>query len=570
MFSALPLAFLLLLDVSVGECNIASHLVRRSAVERPDIFLQQLSRPSNLGPRDYSEANASSTVLSLALSDDGSSYYTVLQAGNISFRVAIDTGSSDFWLLSSACSESDACKSTPVYPLLYRSPSFGVINENQTVFSLSFADGSSSSGFLATETVQIGNLTSANQVFGLVNSSTVSLDSDISGVLGIGFPRLSTFSPLYVNSTPFVSGFAQEGKLNYPLFGFSLTRDDSGTIALGAIDANVVQNLSATEWHKVMPFSPFGNESDSSSYLQWVIRLPEIGANGTNIETEPTYPNITQTSLALIDVGTNGIFGPYQDVTRLFELMSEARLVDAEVGQWAVPCDTQQVLTFNFGSQRNLTLQPTDYLIGPVSSNPASCLAWPRALQNSGDGIDWQLGTPFLRTVYSIFSFGINDKEIPMVGFYPLSNVTTITENATDISSFFSSARATIATTLPNSLLPIPSATTPSYIFNTSVPATVGAIVTNALGDDNYSAILTGDIVNASALPVITPPPTLVTLILTDKSGAVSTSLEHVSTSSIALGIPPGQSSAFHSVGSVSISFFFGGLSILCGMLSIV
>ena len=49
----------------------------------------------------------------------------------------------------------------------------------------------------------------------------------------------------------------------------------------GAIDANVVQNLSAIEWHRVVPFSPFGNESDSSSYLQWVVRLPEIGVRAT-------------------------------------------------------------------------------------------------------------------------------------------------------------------------------------------------------------------------------------------------------------------------------------------------
>lgn len=53
--------------------------------------------------------------------------------------------------------------------------------------------------------------------------------------------------------------------------------------------------------------------------------------------------------------------------------------------------------------QGNITLQPTDYLIGPVSSNPALCLSWPRATQSSGDGLDWHLGTPFLRTVYSIF-----------------------------------------------------------------------------------------------------------------------------------------------------------------------
>lgn len=157
-----------------------------------------------------------------------------------------------------------------------------------------------------------------------------------------------------------------------------------------------------------------------------------------------------------------------------------------------------------------------------------------------------------------------------MIGFYPLSNVTTIAQNATEISSFFSSARATVATNLPNSLLPTPSASTPPYIFNTSVPATIGAIMTTALGDDNYSAILTGNAVNTSALPIITPPPTLVTLILTDQSGALTTSLEHVTTSSVALGVPPGQSSALHSIYRIPLSLFVGGLGVICFLLSFV
>ena len=71
----------------------------------------------------------------------------------------------------------------------------------------------------------------------------------------------------------------------------------------------------------------------------------------------------------------------------------------------------------------NYTLRPTDYFIGRVSENSDLCLTWPVALPPDSDGVDWQmgnffiflvidrstlifsnvLGTPFLRTVYSIF-----------------------------------------------------------------------------------------------------------------------------------------------------------------------
>jgi len=480
-------------------------------------------------------------ITQVSPTSDSVSYYTLMSFGNIPFRVALDTGSSDLWLLSSACT-SNQCKSVPTYPLTFHSPSFGIINGNSTTFNLSFADTTIASGFLATESVQLDNFTVPDQIFGVVNNTNVTLKSEVSGVLGLGFPRLSSFSLKATNATPFVNRLAQEGVLDYPMFGVSLTRNMSGTLSLGAIDTSVVQNTSLIEWHPVMPFSPFGVESNTSRYLQWAIPITGLGINGTNVTPRPTYPDITGTSLALLDIGTNGLFGPYQDVTRMFDLIEGARLVDDQVGQWAIPCDTQEVMTFNFG-RNNFTLQPTDYIIGPTSGQDSLCLAWPRASVDIGDGVDWQLGTPFLRTVYSVFSFGIDNKEAPMIGLYQINNSTTINETVSQVSSFFASASLTIGTTVPNSLLPTITPTPAPYIFNTSVPATLGQIVASELGNSTYSPLLNGPSINASAIPVITPSPTLQTFIITDGS-IVITSTSRAETSTVALGRPPGFSGA--------------------------
>ncbi|PSS36895.1 hypothetical protein PHLCEN_2v1254 [Hermanssonia centrifuga] len=139
-------------------------------------------------------------------------YYTVISVANISFRIGLDTGSADLWLISSACSTSE-CSKVPKYQLDYHSPTFVPVNNNQTAFNVSFADGTgewavsvnitstvteyffkAANGFIALETVQVSNLTVAQQGFGAVTSSNITFDDDVSGILGLGFPRLSDIS----------------------------------------------------------------------------------------------------------------------------------------------------------------------------------------------------------------------------------------------------------------------------------------------------------------------------------------------------------------------------------------
>jgi len=213
---------------------------------------------------------------------------------------------------------------------------------------------------------------------------------------------LSAFLTSVHLATPFFAGLAQQGQLAYPLFGLSLTRNETGTLAIGAIDSSVVTNVSNIAWNPVTTFSPFNTESNTSSYLQWAIPLSGFAVNGTQLISMPTYPTVTKNlSLALFDIGTPGIYGPWQDVSRLFNLLTGSRLVDTG-GQWAVPCSISETMTLSFGTH-NYTLQPSDYLIGPTVGEPTLCLTWPRALPPSSDGIDWQIGTAFLRTVYSVF-----------------------------------------------------------------------------------------------------------------------------------------------------------------------
>lgn len=478
----------------------------------------------------------------LALASDQSSYYATIAAGNISFRLAVDTGSSDMLIASTDCT-STICRSVPRYPLKYQSPTFVSLNGNTTTFNVSYADGTFSSGYVARESVRVANLTVPDQAFGVVNETTVAFTNLISGVLGLGFPRLSQIYNTTAHGTPFFSSLARRGIVDYPIFGIYLTRNASGTLSFGALDSNVVKNVSNIEWHYVVPFAPEGASNNVSSYLYWALELSSISVNGTSFTPEPTYPSVTPDtgSLALLDVGTPGIYGPYNDVSNIYSFIPGSRLVDTR-GQWVVPCDTLVTMSFSFGGQ-NFTLQPTDYMIGPASGNPNLCLTWPRASQPTPDGVDWQLGAAFLRSVYTIYDYGIDTKEPPVVGLYTLNNQTTLHQNSSFLSSYFSVNTATIATTLPNSLLSTPSYTTPPYALNTSVTAEPGEIVSSELGMSTYSPMIgTTPTPQPTAIPMVSLSQDVVTLIVTNHDG-VSTTVSTAQDNQQTLGVPYGWSS---------------------------
>lgn len=194
-------------------------------------------------------------------------------------------------------------------------------------------------------------------------------------------------------------------------------------------------------------------------------------------------------------------------------------------------------MTFTFNEQ-NYTLLPSDYLIGPASSDPALCLSWPQATAPTGAGYDWQLGSAFLRTVYTIFSYGIANKEPPMIGLYSSQANGTVPTPIPQpsLSAMFSSLSMTVATNLPNALLPTPTYTTPSYVFNTSVPTR--SPIQNDLATSTYHPLLaSGKSVDANDLPLLVPGQ----IVLTSSNGAVYTSTQPPATATASLGYYPGQ-----------------------------
>jgi len=142
-----------------------------------------------------------------------------------------------------------------------------------------------------------------------------------------------------------------------------------------------------------------------------------------------------------------------------------------------------------------------------------------------------------------LLSYGIDTAEAPFVGFYPLNNGTILQQDPTLVSSFFSANTATIATTLPNSLLSPPSYTTPPYALNTSVTVEPGQIALSELGTSIYSPMIgTGATPQPTVVPLVTLSPNVVTLIVTN-NGGISTTVSTAPDNQATLGIPYGWTS---------------------------
>lgn len=47
-------------------------------------------------------------------------------------------------------------------------------------------------------------------------------------------------------------------------------------VRVGAVDSTIVHNVSLFEWIEVTPFEPLGIESNTSSYLGWVIPISNV------------------------------------------------------------------------------------------------------------------------------------------------------------------------------------------------------------------------------------------------------------------------------------------------------
>jgi len=291
------------------------------------------------------------------------------------FKVVLDTGSSNLWVPSSECG-SIAC----YLHTKYDSSSSSTYKKNGTSFEIRYGSGSLS-GFVSEDVMTIGDLEIKDQIFAEATEEPglAFAFGRFDGILGLGFDTIS------VNKIPppFYKA-VEQGLLDDSVFAFYLGNADDEGDESEAVFGGVNKDH----------YTGKVTEIPLRRKAYWEVDLDAITFGDSTAELENTG--------VILDTGTSLIALP----STLAELLNkEIGAKKGYNGQYTVECekrDSLPDLTFTL-SGYNFSITPYDYIL----EVQGSCIS-------SFMGMDFPepvgplaiLGDAFLRKWYSIYDLG--------------------------------------------------------------------------------------------------------------------------------------------------------------------
>ncbi|EKM60319.1 uncharacterized protein PHACADRAFT_132810 [Phanerochaete carnosa HHB-10118-sp] len=291
------------------------------------------------------------------------------------FTIDFDTGSSDLWVPSASCTDS-ICSGKNKYDASKSSTSA----QQSGTFTIVYGDQSTVTGPIYSDDVAVAGLTATGQYFSPVTSLSNSFaNSQLDGILGLAYPRLSS-----LGGTPFFNTLINQGKVSAGEFGFVLASAGS-ELYLGGTDTS--KYTGPIEYHGVDTSTGFWQATGAKSL---------VGTTTTNSGFN-----------TIIDSGTTLMYAPQAHVSAFYAAIPGSFEFDYEHGYYAYPCGSLPTVTFNWGGKA-WEVTEANFNLGPVGGN---LCAGALAVASRSLGLDdntWLLGDAFMKNVYTTFSFDQN------------------------------------------------------------------------------------------------------------------------------------------------------------------
>jgi saccharopepsin len=300
-------------------------------------------------------------------------YFSDIQIGTPpqTFKVVMDTGSSNLWVPSSECS-SIAC----YLHQKYDHESSSTYKKNGSVFEIQYGSGAVS-GYVSQDTVTLGDLKVKDQLFAEVTNEPglAFAFGKFDGILGLGYDSIA------VNKIPsLLTNFIDQKLIDEPVFSFYLTDAEGQSEAIfGGIDE--------TKFKGKLTTLPVRRKA------YWEVTLDSITFGGETAELDVG---------AILDTGTSLLALPSTIADLLNNKIGAKK---SFTGQYTVECDKRDglpELTFALAG-KNFTIGPFDYIL-EAGGSCISAFMGMDIPEPAGPLVI--LGDSFLRRYYSVYDLG--------------------------------------------------------------------------------------------------------------------------------------------------------------------
>ncbi|KAG0705369.1 aspartic peptidase domain-containing protein [Suillus ampliporus] len=335
--------------------------------------------------------------------------------GGQDFWITFDTGSSDLWVVSSDCTNSDCQGITR-----YSSSSSSTLTLTDQPFKLTYLMGSVL-GTVGTETVILGPYEISSQTFALANqTSGLGLSyTGNSGILGLSFP-LAASIPV-TSGIPVLNNLFAHFDDQHRFFAFKNVSYSDSSFTIGELDSSLTNDTSQFVFTPVFASTP-------DEYDFWKLPIQEITINSQVLPLSRSLVRGASSPIAVLDTGTTLILGPAGDVDAFWDAIGTggSTKFDQQTKTWQVRCERAVDVRITLGNSdtaKEYPVHPEDVSWAKDEAQDGWCTGGIQA-NNGVDSADWLLGAVFLRNVYAIHQ-GKTSSNPPMIGLLNTTDPST-------------------------------------------------------------------------------------------------------------------------------------------------
>ncbi|OQE12865.1 hypothetical protein PENFLA_c060G05254 [Penicillium flavigenum] len=378
------------------------------------------------GARNIPTRRTSSTTSTLIATEYGTVFDAPVTIGNQSFMLLVDTGSSDTYVMQTGykCINSTENLVIPQSDCFYANKTYHKSKTYRRVpsemFGVKYGAGLAS-GLMAYEQVSMGGVSVNMQKIGISNESDPMGDGVNSGLLGLGYPALTSAHPANhtTNSSywrdrlvynPLLFTMHEQGLID-PYFSLALAHTPQnqstsfgGYLTLGGLPPVNHSSHFSTVPVEITEKIPLWYTSGKTVRSYWSATVNNItyGLSSNKLTTNTTAFQ------AFIDSGNYISYLPPAIVDPINALFSPPATYDSDLGLYVVDCSAKAPeFGLSLGDQTfyhdgsDLTYQTSEGVC--VSSLASSSEV------SLGDVTLNIIGVPFLKNVVAVFDFGKNE-----------------------------------------------------------------------------------------------------------------------------------------------------------------